>query len=72
MDLKVLGHLNCLIQKAIITGSFPFNRKVQNKIVADDNLLSLYFRENKALDFVSIVCQADDSHEMSSVIFSEK
>ena len=32
----------------------------------------LFFRENKACHFMWIVCLAEDSHEMSSFIFSEK
>ena len=34
--------------------------------------LLLIFRENKTLHFLWIVCQADSSHEMVSLIFSEK
>ena len=34
--------------------------------------ISLFFRENKAWHFMWIVCLADDSHEMSSIIFSGK
>ena len=32
----------------------------------------LFFKENKSLHYMRIVCQADDSHEMSRFIFSEK
>ena len=41
---------------------------------AADDILNFYafFRENKAWDFMWIVCWADDSHEMPSLIFSEK
>ena len=33
---------------------------------------SACFRENKSWKFMSIVCQADDTNEMSRLIFSEK
>ena len=42
--------------------------KVQSKIVAD----ILYHFLEKMRHFVWIVCWADDSHEMRSLIFSEK
>ena len=32
----------------------------------------LYFRENNAWHYMWIICLADDSHVMSSIIFSEK
>ena len=32
----------------------------------------LFFRENNAWHYMWIVCQADDSHVMSSIISSEK
>ena len=32
----------------------------------------LFFRENNAWHYMWIVCQADDSHVMSSIIFSKK
>ena len=35
-------------------------------------ILVLLFKENKAWHFMWIVCLADDSHEMPSLIFSEK
>ena len=47
----------------------------QAKFVADDiqNFLFLFFRENKSWHFMWIVCQAaDDLHEMSRLVFSEK
>ena len=34
--------------------------------------LSFFFRENKIGNFIWIVCKADDSHEMSSLSFSDK
>ena len=49
--------------------------KRQAKFVADDiqkqNFI-LFFRENKPRYFMWIVCLADDSHEMSRFVFSEK
>ena len=48
--------------------------KALSEIVADDILfyLLLFYRENKTWHFMWIVCRADDSHEMISLIFSEK
>ena len=34
--------------------------------------LLLSFEENKAWCFMWILCQAEDSHEISNIIFSEK
>ena len=42
-----------------------------SKIVADI-LILLFIRENKLWYFMRIICYADDSHEMSGLIFSEK
>ena len=41
---------------------------------AEDNLFLflIFFRENNAWHYMWIVCQADDSHVMSSIIFFEK
>ena len=42
---------------------------------ADNNFLFsffLFFRENKSWHFMWIICQADNSHEMSRLVFSEK
>ena len=46
--------------------------KVLSKIVADNiQFFLLFFRENKGWHFMQIICFAGDSHEMSSLIFSE-
>ena len=51
---------------------------MQVTTAADDNFLYLFFlfflffRENKSWHFMWIVCLADDSHEMSKLVFSEK
>ena len=41
---------------------------------SDDILIFLYFflEKNKTRHFIWIVCLADNSHEMSSLIYSEK
>ena len=42
--------------------------------VAEENVLFFFvfvFIENKAWHFMWIICQADDLHKMSSLIFSE-
>ena len=41
---------------------------------ANDNsfIFFLFFRENKSWHFMWIVCSADDSHEISRLVFSEK
>ena len=46
----------------------------QTKIAADDTLsfYSFIFDENKAWCFMWILCLAEDSHEISNLIFSEK
>ena len=48
--------------------------KRQIKIAADDTLifLLLFLEENKAWSFMWILCLAEDSHKISSLIFSEK
>ena len=48
--------------------------KAPRKIVADrmSNFLKSFFKENKTWHFMWIICLADDSHEMSRLIFSEK
>ena len=47
--------------------------KRQAKFVADNiKFFVLFFRENKYWHFMWIVCQADDSHGMSRLVFSEK
>ena len=45
------------------------NHKALIKIIADDILK--FFRENKSCHFTQIVCYANESHEMSSFIFSK-
>ena len=46
--------------------------KAPNTPAADDILISILpFERNKSWHFVWIVCPADDSHEMPSLIFSE-
>ena len=45
----------------------------EGTIVADNILIFfVFFRENKAWYFMWIVCLADNWHEISSLIFSEK
>ena len=49
--------------------------KMPSKIVADDSLISLlFFREKRKRFYISCEssAKADDSHEISSLIFSEK
>ena len=42
-------------------------------MAADDIFIYLFsFKENKVWYFMWIICLADDSHEMNSLIFSEK
>ena len=45
-----------------------------SKIIVDDIaiFLLLFFRENKALHFMGIICLTGNSYEMPSLIFSEK
>ena len=48
--------------------------KTLSKFAADNflNFVLLFFREYKTCHFMCIVCWADESHEISSPIFSEK
>ena len=49
------------------------NLKVTIKTAADDIFIYLlFFLENKSRHFMWIICQADDSHEISRLIFYEK
>ena len=38
---------------------------------ADDTLILAFFRENKAWHFIRITCQAEDSNETPSLVFSK-
>ena len=44
------------------------------RVVAHGSLVLFifFFRENKIWHLMEIICIADDSHEMSNLIFSEK
>ena len=52
----------------------PLTLKVQSKICSrrHSKKFFFFFRENKSWHFMWIVCQADDSHEMSRFVFPEK
>ena len=43
-----------------------------SKIAADSTFIIFTFKENKAWCFMWILCQAEDSPEISSIILSEK
>ena len=46
--------------------------RAPDSTAADDIFICLFFRESKAWHFRWIICSANDSHEMSSLIFSQK
>ena len=51
----------------------PLTLKAPITTKADDNFEFFFFsEENKSWHFMWIVCQADDSHEISRLVFSEK
>ena len=63
--------LHCLQRQGI--SRFSGARvKVPSKICIRQQFFYLFFRENKSWHFMWIISQADDSHEMSILVFSEK
>ena len=61
-------------QKLLRRNVIDLTLKAPSKIAADDTftILFLSFEENKAWCFMWILCQAEDSHKISSIILSEK
>ena len=64
--------------KTMLEGKAPekenLTLKAPRKIIEQTTIYFyfLFFRENNAWHYMWIICQADDSHVMSSIISSEK
>ena len=57
----------------IISTSEVLNLKAPSKFAVDNSqFLFLFFKEKRTWHFMYVVCQSDDSHEMLSLIYSEK
>ena len=71
-DTSCNRHCSLLYMHMIWATAFAL--KAPSRFVADDilNFFFFFFRENKSWQFMWIVCWADNSHEMSRLVFSEK
>ena len=61
-------------RKCIFDGPQVLTHKAPRKIPEQTTIYFyfLFFKENNAWHFMWIICKADDSHVMSSIISSEK